>query len=171
MRYRFSNFEMDTDRLEFRTKGEVQPLEPQVFDILRHLVKNADRLVSRDELIAAVWDGRIVSDATIGARINAVRKAVGDDGKRQRVVKTVPRRGFRFVAEVDVNPAILDSVASAPGVDRDFMGRPAVAVLPFANLSGDPEQEYFVDGLTEDIITTLSLWRSFPVIARQSTLF
>ncbi len=102
MRYRFSTFELDTGRHEFRAGGELLALEPQVFDVLRHLVENHDRMVSRDELIEAVWDGRIVSDATISARINAVRRALGDSGKTQDFIKTIPRRGFRFVAQVTV---------------------------------------------------------------------
>ncbi len=102
MRYHFSTFELDTERHEFRADGEVLALEPQVFDVLRHMVENRDRMVSRDELIASVWDGRIVSDATISARINAVRRALGDSGSKQEFVKTIPRRGFRFVAEVKI---------------------------------------------------------------------
>ncbi len=170
MRYRFAEFELDTERLEFRAAGEVRALEPQVFDVLRHLVENAERLVSRDELIEAVWDGRIVSDATVSARINAVRRAVGDSGERQALIKTVPRRGFRFVAPVtsgDEAPAL----GALAGEDRPgaFPDKPSIAVLPFENMSGDPEQEYFSDGITEDIITELSRYPEFVVIARNST--
>lgn len=100
MRYSFLDFELDTDRQEFRAGRETQRLEPQVFDLLRFFIENADRVISRDELIDNIWDGRIVSDATISTRINAVRKAIGDSGERQAVLKTVPRRGFRFVADV-----------------------------------------------------------------------
>lgn len=105
MRFHFSTFELDTERHEFRAGGELFALEPQVFDVLRHLVENHDRMVSRDELIDAVWDGRIVSDATISARINAVRRALGDSGKTQTFIKTIPRRGFRFVADVEADGA------------------------------------------------------------------
>ena len=100
MRLSFLNCEIDTERHEFRAGGEIRRLEPQVFDLLRYFVENGDRLISRDELIGKIWNGRIVSDATIDARINAARKAVGDDGGRQTVIKTIPRRGFRFVAPV-----------------------------------------------------------------------
>jgi TolB-like protein/Flp pilus assembly protein TadD len=170
MRYRFAEFELDTERLEFKAAGELRALEPQVFDVLRHLVENAERLVGRDELIEAVWDGRIVSDATVSARINAVRRAVGDSGERQALIKTMPRRGFRFVAPVvsgDEAPA-LDAPAGEdrPGV---FPDKPSIAVLPFENISGDPEQEYFSDGITEDIITELSRYPEFVVIARNSS--
>jgi TolB-like protein/Tfp pilus assembly protein PilF len=173
MRYRFADFELDTERLEFWAEGEVRALEPQVFDVLRHLVENAERLVSRDELIEAVWDGRIVSDATIGARINAVRRALGDSGERQALIKTVPRRGFRFVAPVVQADQAPDagSAASPPAEDQStaHTDRPSVVVLPFENMSGDPEQEYFSDGITEDIITELSRYPEFVVIGRNSS--
>lgn len=104
MLYRFLDFEIDTDTHEFRVGGARRQLEPQVFDLLCFLVLNPDRLVSRDELIESVWGGRIVSEATISSRMNAVRKAVGDNGTRQAVIRTVPRRGFRFVASVRAEP-------------------------------------------------------------------
>jgi pimeloyl-ACP methyl ester carboxylesterase len=116
MRYRFSTFELDTEKHEFRAEGELLALEPQVFDVLRHLVENHDRMVGRDELIEAVWDGRIVSEATISARINAVRRALGDSGKAQAFVKTIPRRGFRFVAPVEIDGASAPSGEAAPEI-------------------------------------------------------
>lgn len=100
MRFSFLDFEIDTEKHEFRAHGEIRRIEPQVFDLLHYFVENADRLISRDELIGKVWNGRVVSDATIDARINAARKAVDDDGGRQTIIRTVPRRGFRFVASV-----------------------------------------------------------------------
>lgn len=173
MRYRFAEFDLDTERLEFRADGKVRALEPQVFDVLRYLVENADRLVGRDELIEAVWGGRIVSDATISARINAVRKAVGDSGERQALIKTVPRRGFRFVAPVlagDEGPALASGVAVAgEGRGMALPAQPSIAVLPFKNLSDDPDQEFLADGLAEDIITALSKLSEMFVIARNST--
>ncbi len=174
MRYRFSTFELDTERLEFKGDGKVRALEPQVFDVLRHLVENADRLVSRDELIEAVWGGRIVSDATVSARIYAVRKAVGDSGERQTMIKTVPRRGFRFVAPVvvgDQSPAA-ESADAPLVVDRPALvpDKPSIAVLPFRYLSGEPGQEYIADGITQDIITTLSKIGEIFVISGGATL-
>lgn len=100
MRYRFNGCELDTATHQFRTGGDAKRLEPQVFDLLLCLLENAGRLVSRDDLIERVWEGRIVSEATISTRINAARKAVGDDGTRQAVIQTVPRRGFRLIADV-----------------------------------------------------------------------
>ena len=100
MRYRFRDCELDTATREFRVDGALRHLEPQVFDLISYLVRHTHRLIDRDELIAEIWQGRIVSEATISSRINAARTAVGDDGTRQAVIRTVPRRGIRMVAEV-----------------------------------------------------------------------
>ena len=96
----FEDFALDCERRELRAGGAMIPVEPQVFDILVHLVENRDRVVSKDDLIASVWNGRIVSDSTLDSRINAVRKAVGDSGGQQRLVRTMSRKGFRFVGAV-----------------------------------------------------------------------
>ena len=96
----FEDFALDCERRELRAGGATIPVEPQVFDILVHLVENRDRVVSKDDLIASVWNGRIVSDSTLDSRINAVRKAVGDSGGQQRLVRTMSRKGFRFVGAV-----------------------------------------------------------------------
>ena len=182
MIYRFGIYDLDTRLLELRRDDIPVSIEPQAFDVLRLLVENRDQLVSKNDLIDNVWDGRIVSEAALSSCMNAVRRAVGDDGKRQEVIRTVPRRGFRFVLPVaidDETPAVTGGegeVSQESGLRSSDLNlaasipdKPAIAVLPFRNLSGDPDQEYFADGLTEDIITTLSLWRSFPVIARNST--
>jgi len=116
MRYRFANCEIDTERHEFGVGGELVRLEPQVFDLLALLVQHPGRLVSRDELVEAVWDGRIVSESTISARINAARRAVRDDGERQAIIATVLRRGIKLVATVE-------TVADAPEASRPV--RPA----------------------------------------------
>ena len=100
MIYRFCSCELDTDRLELRRDGSVQAVEPQVFSLLVHLIQNSERVVSKDDLIDTVWGGRIVSDATLSSRINAARRAVGDNGRDQAIIRTTPRRGFRFVAVV-----------------------------------------------------------------------
>jgi len=165
VRYRFAGFELDIGRREFQVAGETHSLEPQVFDLLRHFVENPDRLITRDELIEAVWDGRVVSDATVSARINAARRAVGDSGARQELIKTVPRRGFRFIVQVEgVEDSLATPAGPAPPADR-----PSIAVLPFDNLSGDPGEDYFADGITDDIITELSRYPDLLVIARHST--
>jgi DNA-binding winged helix-turn-helix (wHTH) protein/pimeloyl-ACP methyl ester carboxylesterase len=124
-RYRFLDFELDTDAFEFRSAGVVQRLEPQVFDLLCHLVEHSNRLISRDELIERVWGGRIVSEAAIASRINAARKAVRDDGKSQNVIVTIPRRGIRFVVPVvrDDDTSISPR-ADAPGCSPAAAGEP-----------------------------------------------
>ncbi|MFP6732647.1 MAG: winged helix-turn-helix domain-containing protein [Rhodospirillales bacterium] len=164
MIYRFGDFALDTDSLELTQAGKAVEVEPQVFSLLACLIENRERVVSKDELIERVWDGRIVSDGTLNTRINSVRRAVGDDGKRQAVIKTFPRRGFRFVAELEGES---DAPLAPPATAAS--DKPSIAVLPFDNLSGDPEQEYFSDGLADDIISALSRIRQLFVVARNSS--
>ena len=135
-----------------------------MFDLLEFLVRNRDHVVSRDDLLAAVWNGRIVSDSAIDARINAARRAIGDDGQQQRWIRTIARKGFRFVGDVreEAGSATLSVRASS------VQSKPSVAVLPFANMSGEPEQEYFSDGITEDIITDLSKVSALHVVSRNT---
>lgn len=145
------------------------PLQPQVFDLLLYLVTERDRVVSKDDLISQVWSDRIVSDSALNSRINAARKALGDDGATQRLIKTIPRKGFRFVGEVREEAVAPPMLAQAgPAVAR-VADRPAIAVLAFENMSGDPAQDYFGDGISEDILTALSKQRWFMVIARNSS--
>ncbi len=100
MQFSFAGHTLDVDRRELRRGPELVQVEPQVFDVLVYLIRNRGRVVSRDDLLAAVWGGRIVSDSTLTSRINAARKAVGDSGEEQRLIRTFARKGFRFVAEV-----------------------------------------------------------------------
>jgi DNA-binding winged helix-turn-helix (wHTH) protein len=100
MTFAFGHCEIDCDRRELHRQGTATHVEPQVFDVLVHLVRHRDRVVSKDELIRAVWDGRIVSDDTLTSRVSAARRAIGDTGAEQRLIRTMPRRGFRFVGEV-----------------------------------------------------------------------
>jgi TolB-like protein/Flp pilus assembly protein TadD len=139
-------------------------LEPQVFDLLVYLLKNRDRVTSKDDLIAGIWGGRIVSDSTLHSRINAVRKAIGDNGRDQKFIRTFARKGIRFVGEVTEGSAG-PPVTPSPTMDD----RPIFAVLPFKNLSDDPAHEYFADGLSEDLIAALGSWCRFPVICRHSS--
>ncbi|MGB8402379.1 winged helix-turn-helix domain-containing tetratricopeptide repeat protein [Bradyrhizobium sp.] len=172
MQFVFSNHVLDVGLRELRRGGERVAVEPQVFDLLIYLVENRDRVVTKDDLIAAVWQGRIVSESTLTSRINAARKAVGDSGREQGVIRTIARKGFRFVGEVRVERAASPPPERAAEPTRQalpVLDRPAIAVLPFANMSGEPEQEYFSDGISEDIITALSKLRWFYVIARNSS--
>jgi len=192
MQFHFSGHVLDVDLRELMRGGENIAVEPQVFDLLTYLVENRDRVVSKDDLIETIWNGRIVSESTLTSRINAVRTAVGDTGKNQAVIRTIPRKGFRFVGDVidalasrnalsgalapqsavgslpqlEVSPSAVPSeqTPAHPPLDR-----PAIAVLPFVNLSGDSEQEYFSEGISEDIITALSKLRWFYVVARNSS--
>src|SRR5689334_7249201 len=129
---------LDTERRELRSGSRLLALEPLVFDLLEFLIRNRDHVVSRDELLAGVWGGRIVSDSAIGARINAARRAICDDGHEQRWIRTITRKGFRFVGAV-WDERGLYGILVPPLALPD---KPSIAVLPFANLSGDPEQEY-----------------------------
>jgi len=166
VQYFFADHTLDIARRELRRGAETISIEPQVFDLLVYLAQNPDRVVTKDDLIAAVWGGRIVSDSTLTSRINAARKAVQDNGEDQRVIRTVARKGIRFVCPVTT---ATEAVPEPPRTVLPLPDRPAIAVLPFDNMSGDPEQEYFSDGISEDIITALSKLRWFFVIARNSS--
>ena len=173
MLYLFENFAFDTGRRELRRGAAVVPMAPQVFDLLEYLIRNRDRVVSKDDLIAAVWNGRVVSDAALTTRLNAARSTVSDSGEEQRLIKTLPRKGFRFVGVVREAESPTDEVndanAQRPTPSLPHPDKPSVAVLPFSNLSSDPEQDYFADGMAEDIITALSRFKELLVIARHSS--
>jgi TolB-like protein len=170
MPFLFAGNVLDTDRRELRRDGELVALEPQVFDVLVYLLANRDRVVSKDDLIESVWSGRIVSDSAVTTRINAVRRSVGDDGAGQQVIRTVQRKGFRFVAEVrDEQPATPELKVTRVQPPLSLPGKPSIAVMPFQNMSGDPEQEYFAEGMVEEIINALCRIRWLFVIARNST--
>ena len=178
MEFVFDNHRLDTERRELHRGPERIAVEPQVFDLLIYLLQNRDRVVSKDDLFASVWGGRVVSESTLTSRINAARKALGDSGEDQKLIRTIARKGVRFVGVVDIrsngvepahHAATLDGLHEQPGPAMPLPDRPAIAVLPFTNMSGDPEQEYFSDGISEDIITALSKLRWFFVIARNSS--
>jgi TolB-like protein/cytochrome c-type biogenesis protein CcmH/NrfG len=170
----FDDNTLDTERRELRRGGAPIAMQPQVFDVLVYLLQNRERVVSKDDLIALVWHGRIVSDSTLTSRINAARTAIGDSGKDQKLIRTIPRKGFRFVGAVterlhDIQPADAPPTQSRPHPVSPLPDRPAIAVLPFNNMSGDRAQEYFSDGISEDIVTALSKLRWLLVIARNSS--
>ena len=189
MRFLFGDCMLDPARCELSRGGKPIHIEPQVMDVLLHLIRNRDQVVSKDNLLAAVWGGRIVSESTLNNRINSARRAVGDSGARQEFIRTVARRGFRFVGDVQHQPIESKSNGLVPAagwrthvqneITRTAVARiepgvglpdkPSIAVLPFANLGGDPEQEYFADGMGEEVITALSRIRWLCVIARSSS--
>jgi TolB-like protein/DNA-binding winged helix-turn-helix (wHTH) protein len=233
--FQFGQHSLDTETVELKAGSVAVDLEPQTFLLLQFLVENRDRVVSKDEIFEAVWEGRIVADSTLGFAVNAARRAVDDDGKAQAVIRTFPRRGFRFVApliEAQVEEVIDEAgtddpltprqkalsssdgppdgtAATRPGAARRWRmpaiavavlviiatggllvwqpweptlmsasventtfpihNKPSIAVLAFQNMSDDPDQEYFADGMTEDIITDLSKLSSLFVTARNSS--
>jgi adenylate cyclase len=174
MHFTFGNCSVDCARRELRRGGKLVAIEPQVFDVLVYLIQHRDRVVSRDDLLASVWGGRIVSESTLSSRINSARSAIGDSGEGQRLIKTLPRKGFRFVGRVreEEGPGrTLDggTPAEPPRPALALPDKPSIAVLAFANMSGDPGQDYFSDGITEDIITGLSRFSELFVIARNSS--
>jgi TolB-like protein/DNA-binding winged helix-turn-helix (wHTH) protein len=199
MKYRFSDFEIDLGQQELRREGVSVHIEPQVFDLIVHLVRNHDRVVSKDELIDTIWNGRVISEAAFSSRINGARRALGDNGTDQLFIRTLHRRGFRFVGDVraveasdaaairlvpdaataasDVPARVsistdvshLDDIVSE-AVKAEAITRSSIAVLPFGNMSNDPENDYFSYGLTEDIIRLLARNRWLSVISRHSTI-
>lgn len=173
----FDGHALDLERRELRRGAALITLEPQVFDLLAYLVHHRVRVVGKDELFAAVWRGRIVSDTALTTRINAVRRAIGDNGKEQRLVRTLRRKGFRFVGEVRDAAAMPEAVApearfgTRPGVLTPVLAdRASVAVLPFAAISGDPEERWFADGLVEDIVTAFDRFRWLSILPPLSHL-
>lgn len=175
MPFVFEDSRLDSDLRELVRGSTAIPVGPQVFDLLLYLLQNRDRVVSKDDLLESVWRGRIVSESTLTSHINAARKAIGDNGQEQRLIKTISRKGFRFVGDV-VETATEPTVANSPtqheaATTRTLVlpDKPSIAILPFANMSGDAEQDYFADGMVEDIITALSHIRWLFVIARNSS--
>ncbi len=174
LRYLFEEYAFDTDRRELYRGADAVSIGPRVFDLLDYLIRNRERVVGKSDLINAVWNGRIVSDAALTTGLNAARGAIGNSGEEQRLIKTLPRRGFRFVGTVreaqrPASAAVIDNQAESPKSRLALPDKPSIAVLPFANLSSDPEQEYFADGMVEDIITALSHFKALFVVARNSS--
>ena len=181
--FTFDGFELDTGRFELRCDGARVHVEPQVLSLLIMLAENRERMVSKDELIDAIWDGRIVSESAVAARIKAARKAIGDDGSAQRLIRTVHGKGFRFVGDVvesggaPATPAptiqLISEAQSAKAITTALRtardGRPSIAVLPF-QLMGEPgAHDIVADALPADIIMDLSRLHWLFVIARGSS--
>lgn len=158
LNFRFSDFEINIARHELRRAGAIVHIEPQVFDLLVHLVRNRDRIVSKDELIDAIWHGRTVSEATLSSRISAARRALGDSGHDQSLIRTLHKRGFRFVGNVDDDSSVPTAVAieKASPRDGDVAKRVSTdeppplpgkaSIVPLPNRRRDPEQRCLADG-------------------------
>jgi TolB-like protein/Flp pilus assembly protein TadD len=155
----FEDYGLDSERRELRRGPALLSMEPQVFDLLDFLVRNRERVVSKDDLLAAVWGGRIVSESTIASRINAARRAIGDTGEQQRLIRTIISKGIRFIGEVH---------EQCQSPTRPVAPRLSMVVLPFAHFSNDRELEYFADGITDDLTTDLLGISGGCVIARNT---
>jgi len=165
----FGEHRLDIDRRELHCGDNRVEIAPKVFDLLVLLIRSRDRVVSKDDLLEGIWDGRIVSESAITTRINALRRALGDDGATQKLVRTLTRKGVRFIGEVTEQPEAPPPRARNILTEIRPVDRPSIAVLPFQNLSGDPAQDDSADGVAEEIITALTRIRWLFVIARNST--
>ena len=154
MRFVFGDYELEPEARTLERQGRRIPVEPKVFDLLVYLIEHRERVVSPNELLDALWPGVSVTPAALTRAVQKARQAMGDDGDRQEVLRTEHGHGFRFVADV--------SVARAPVAIR-------LAVLPFANMSEDPDQEYFADGIAEELLNTLVRFEGLQVVGRTSS--
>jgi len=178
MIYSFGPFELDLTKVELRDNGKPCPIEPQVFALIAYLAEHRDRMVSRDELFEKLWEGRVVSDSALASRIKSARRALGDDGRKQAIIKTVHGQGLRFVANVSVTHARVEATQPAAGDAREEIAtlpefqaesRPSIAVLPFRPTSATEQWSTIADGLPHDLITELARLRWLFVVARGSS--
>ncbi|MEJ2275547.1 MAG: winged helix-turn-helix domain-containing protein [Woeseiaceae bacterium] len=178
MIYAFGSLEIDLAKVELRDNGESRSIEPQVFALIAYLAEHRDRMVSRDELFEKLWEGRVVSDSALASRIKSARRALGDDGRTQAIIKTVHGQGLRFIADVQVqqapvaatSPAVSEEPErSAPGAAPDAISRPSIAVLPFRLTGATGDWATIADGLPHDLITELARLRWLFVVARGSS--
>lgn len=159
---RFGCFEVQPEARQLLVNGVPAKLGARAFDVLVALIEHRHRVVSKNELLDLVWPGLVVEENNLQVHISALRKVLGS-----QAVATISGRGYRFTALLgadEVEPAAAPAVAAAPSHEPL-----SIAVLPFVNMGADPEQDYFADGITEDIITDLSRWRSLAVTSRNST--
>ena len=164
MLYRFGNYTLDADRCELLLGADRVELEPQVFSMLSYLIQERSRIVTRGDLIATIWNGRLVSDSTINSRIAAARRVIGDAGQSQRLIRSFPRRGYRFVGAVETEVRASDQAVAMPALSMN--SRASIVVLPFTNLSREPQQDSLIDGLVDDITTALTQFRHLIVVPR-----
>ena len=168
MQYEFANCLLDTDRHEVRRDGVVVEVEPQVFDLLHLLVRRAGEMVSKDTLGAEIWGGRIVSDSAISARIAAVRKAVGDDGKAQAIIRTVARRGVQFVADVKHTAPAAPATELCERPPVRFTTAPDGARIAWSEIGSGPpliQMAHFPSNMEAEPREVLN-WKTTSAIAR-----
>lgn len=183
MQVRFADCEIDSAAVELRREGVVVPVEPLVFKTLLMLVANANRAVSKDELLEAVWPGKVVTEATLSNAIKLARKAVGDCGERQAIIRTVRGHGFRFVAAIEaVTPKRITAPLAAelqlpPSALLRYSeaqpppllpAMPSIALLGFECLGASDDPDIFVEGLSVDLNARLSRLQGLFVVARES---
>ena len=193
MRLSFGDYELDTVNFELLCQGKPLSVEPQVFDLLAYIAQHRDRIISRQELLDNIWAGKIVSESTLSTCIKAARKAIGDNGREQKCIVTLNRRGYRFVADTQEQPDKIDIDKSAnpdgdllkqaaidsseqlgdvclfPAIPSDNPDRPTIAVLPFSHNHGNESVSWMADVLSEDISILLARIPGFLVMSRNST--
>jgi len=173
MIYRFNQFSLDTEQYRLFLSDSPIAIEPLAFDLLVYLIEHRERVVSREELLDKLWKGKVVTDAALGARLKDARQAVQDSGKKQGVIKTLHGRGYQFIAEISEHNdrPVATTTGSGSGYENSALTEKlSIAVLPFNNLSNNPEQDYICDCIAEDIIASLCCYREMFVIDHHSTL-
>ncbi len=170
MEWTFGPYRLDPDRFELVRSGELVRVEPRVLALLVHLIRHRDRMVTKQDIADAIWQRGPVSDASIASGIRSARRAVGDDGDAQTVIRTVHGRGFRFVAEVQESHAARPVMSDlATGQVAPQTTRPSIAILPFRALALPEDFAILADAIPYEIIQALSRLRWLAVIARGSS--
>ena len=166
--YRFADLELDASLFQVRRDGAAVPVQPQVFDVLHYLLKNRDRIVSKDELLEQIWHGRFISETTLSSRIKTVRKLIGDTGESQSLIRTVRNRGYQFVGEVSARLTDAQTITARPETVQES-GLTTIAVLPFDDFSGSDDRNHIGQGIAADIIGLLARHHWLRVISRGSS--
>ena len=193
MRYQFNSFEIDTLKFKLIFAGKAKAIEPKDFDLIVYLIKNRHRTVTREEIFNAVWQGKIVCDSTLSNHIKSIRKILGDNGEEQSLISTIGGRGYQFIATTKEIPdkdnfifqstssikttqkvltfifLLLAAILIFSNLDAPEINKNSIAVLPFLNLSGDPDNEYFSDGVSNAILNALSSVEGLHVISHSSS--